>query len=215
MLGMRHQAHHVAGGVADAGDVARRAVEVVAGRVAQHDLVRGQIVGRPVAPAHVLGRDRQGLADRARARPRDRRVDDLDVDLAADEPQARVRQQRARQQSGFAQDLEPVADPQHEAAVAGELLDLGHHGREAGDRTGAQVVAVREPAGDDHGVDALEVVVGVPQQLGVPDPLRSEQRVALVARAGELDDAVLHEGLPPQVIQTCGLTGSIGIRPLD
>jgi hypothetical protein len=56
-----------------------------------------------------------------------------------------------------------------------------------------EIVPVREAAGDDDRVDALEVVVGVPEQLGVPDPPRREQRIALVTGAGELDDAELHD----------------------
>ena len=40
------------------------------------------------------------------------------VDLAADEPQDNVRQQRAGQQPRLAQDLEAVADPEHRAALA-------------------------------------------------------------------------------------------------
>ena len=56
----------------------------------------------------------------------------------------------------------------------------------------AQVVAVGEAAGDDHGVDAAQVGVGVPQQLGVADAAGGEQRVDVVARAREPDDPELH-----------------------
>ena len=63
VLGVRHQAEHVAGLVADPGDVARRAVRVLPGRVAVGDLpVRLELVEhllrRVVAPFAVLGRDR-------------------------------------------------------------------------------------------------------------------------------------------------------------
>ena len=44
----------------------------------------------------------------------------IDVDLAADEAQADVRQQRAGQQPRLAQDLEAVADAEHGPAVARE-----------------------------------------------------------------------------------------------
>ena len=73
------------------------------------------------------------------------------------------------EQPRLAQDLEAVADAEHEAAVAGEALDLDHDRREPRQRAGAQVVAVGEPAGDDHRVDALEVVVAVPEQDRVAD----------------------------------------------
>ncbi len=90
------------------------------------------------------------------ARAREGRVGGLDhdLDLAADEAQRVVRQQRAGQQAGLAQHLEAVADAEHRPAVAGELDHRLHHRREARDRADAQVVAVREAAGHDHGVDA-------------------------------------------------------------
>jgi hypothetical protein len=57
----------------------------------------------------------------------------------------------------------------------------------------AQVVAVGEAAGHDHGVDPAQVVVGVPQRnrgaARQPDRARG---VAVVERAGERDDADLH-----------------------
>ena len=56
----------------------------------------------------------------------------------------------------------------------------------------AQVVAVGEAAGDDHRVDAAQVGVAVPQQLGLADAARREQRVDVVAGAREADDPELH-----------------------
>jgi hypothetical protein len=118
----------------------------------------------------------------------------LHVDLPADEAQRGVGQQGTRQQTGLAEDLEPVADAEHRAALAREVDDGTHHRREAGDRPDPQVVAVGEAAGDDHRVDAVEVGVGVPQQLGLGDASRGLQRVGVVAGAGEADDADLHAG---------------------
>jgi hypothetical protein len=101
-------------------------------------------------------------------------------------------QQRPRQQPGLAQDLEAVADPEHEATFAGELFDLGHDRGKARDRAGPEVVPVGEATRHDHRVDALKVVVGVPQQHRVPHPCRRLQRVDVVARAGKPDHAELH-----------------------
>ena len=70
---------------------------------------------------------------------------------------------------------------------AREALDLGHHRREARDRADPQVVPVGEPAGDDHGVDAAQVRVAVPEQLGVADAAGRQQRVDLVTRARETE----------------------------
>src|SRR6266508_5276325 len=59
---------------------------------------------------------------------------------------------------------------------------------EPGDRTGPQVVPVREAAGQDHRVDGVQVGVAVPQRhrLGTGDPYRPEG-VGVVQRAGEGD----------------------------
>ena len=107
--------------------------------------------------------------------------------------QRRVRQQRARQQPGLAQDLEAVADPEHEPAGLGELGHLLHHRRKARDRPRTQVVAVGEAARDDHGVDAVQVAIAVPEQHRLADALRGLQGVDLVAGAREADDAELHD----------------------
>ena len=66
--------------------------------------------------------------------------------------------------------------------------DRLHRRREAGDRAGAQVVAVGEAAGDDDRVDAGEVGLLVPDQPRLADQRAGVQRVPLVAGAGELDD---------------------------
>ena len=84
-------------------------------------------------------------------------VDHLELDLAADEAQAGVGQERTGEQARLAADLEAVADAEHGTAAAGEVGHGLHHRREAGDRADPQVVAVGESAGDDHGVDALQV----------------------------------------------------------
>ena len=88
---------------------------------------------------------------------------DAQVDVAADELEADVADERAGQQVGFGQDLKAVADAHDEAAVGGEVGDRGHDRAEARDRPAAQVVAVGEAARDDDGVDAAQVGVFVPQ----------------------------------------------------
>ena len=75
-----------------------------------------------------------------------------------------VEQQRAGEQARLAEDLEAVADAEYRAARGGELAHRLHRRREAGDRAGAQVVAVGEAAGDDDGVDPVQVALFVPDQ---------------------------------------------------
>ncbi len=132
------------------------------------------------------------LADLDAARERGAVGGHDEVDLAADEPQREVRQQRAGEEAGLAEDLEAVADAEHRAAGLGELDHLAHHRREASQRTDAQVVAVGEAAGDDDRIDALQIGVAMPEQLRVADGGAGAERIDLVAGAGEANDSEAH-----------------------
>ena len=114
--------------------------------------------------------------------------------MLAVELQIAVAQHRAGQQPGLEQHLEAVADAEHRAAALGEVADRRHDRREARDRAGAQVVAVREPAGQDHDVGALEARVLVPDERGlVPEHvLRGVVGVVVAVGAGKDDDGELH-----------------------
>ena len=200
---MGHQPEHVALAAAHPGDVALGAVGVATGRVSEDDLavclhVVEYHLRRVIAARRVLDRDRQPRFRAARLRERSVVFDHHAIDLAADEAQSLVGQQRAGQQARLAEDLKAVADAEHEPALAGELGDGLHHRREARDRAHAQVVAIAEAAGHDHGIGAAQVALGVPEQLCIPHPLRRQLRVDLVAGAGEADDAELH---PPAGVE--------------
>ena len=52
---------------------------------------------------------------------------------------------------------------------------------------------IGEAARYDHGVDALEVAVGVPQQHRLADAGRGLQCVDLVARPGKADHSEFHD----------------------
>ena len=68
-------------------------------------------------------------------------------------------------------------------------IDLGHHRREPRDGAAAEVVAVREAARQHDRVDALEVVVAVPERDGlVAADAYGAVGVDVVERTGEGDD---------------------------
>src|SRR4029434_1660739 len=81
--------------------------------------------------------------------------------------QASVTQHCAWKQACFEQHLETIADAKHRAARRRELLHLRHDGREARDRPGAQVVAVRKPAREDDHIGAFEAGLLVPDVLSL------------------------------------------------
>src|SRR5918995_3376711 len=92
------------------------------------------------------------------------------------------------------EDLEAVADAEDRASCFRELLQWDHDLREAGDGTRAEVVAIGEAAGYDHGVHALEVGVGVPELDCVrAHPLHAVQGVPVAIRAGEDRDTYPQE----------------------
>ncbi len=82
-----------------------------------------------------------------------------------------IAQQRAGQQAGFHQNLEAVADAEHQAAIGRELLHRAHDGRETRDGAAAQIIAVGKSAGQNDGVDVAEIGGIVPDEFGraVPD----------------------------------------------
>ena len=119
---------------------------------------------------------------------------DPQADPAADEAQACVPHQRARQQPGLRRHLEAVADRQEGHARAGPLHDVRHHRRARRHGAGAQIVAVGETAGEH------DQVAGRQRRLVVPDHRRRPARsglqrhhdVAVAVGAGEDDDGGLH-----------------------
>ena len=83
-----------------------------------------------------------------------RRALDAERRVSADELELLVREEHSREEPGLAEDLEPVADPEHRPPCCGEGADGVHHGRDARDRTGAEVVAVGESTGEHDCSDA-------------------------------------------------------------
>ena len=177
VLGVRHQAHHVARLVAHAGDVVGGAVRVLA--VARSGTPPGRSPRAARAARAGRSSGRSCASSGSTACPRRARAGEGGVGFSTTRSTWRqtkrrlsLRQQRAGQQARLAEHLEAVADAQHRAAVGGERGDRLHDRREARDRAGPQVVAVGEAAGHHHGVDARQVVVGVPEQLGLAEAPR-------------------------------------------
>ena len=202
-LRVRHEPQHVAALVHDPRDPALRPVRVgrPASRRPAHRHSEGRRARSPRASSRVAGigdvsalamADRQADASRRRTRSPSQaghasgRSTRSALPVAA-ELEMIVAQQRAGQQPRLGQDLEPVAGADHRPAGRGEGLDGAHHRREARDGAGPQVVAVREPAGQNHGVRPPEVGLGVPHQAVLPAEHlgRHVREVALAPGAGK------------------------------
>jgi hypothetical protein len=107
-----------------------------------------------------------------------------------------------RKQPRLAENLKPVANPEHGSAGAGKRGDRSHDGREAGDRAGSQVIAVREPAWQHDDISAPETRLLVPDELGLlaEHVLGRVVGVVIAVGPGKDNDAEFHnhsEGLRP------------------
>ena len=114
---------------------------------------------------------------------------------AANEAQAGVAHEHAGQQPALDQDLEAVADAQHESTATGVGAHRLHHRRAAGDGAAAQVVAVGKAAGQQDEVGARrQAMRAVPHHTGVDaGGAQGSERVALAVGAGEEDDGGFHQ----------------------
>jgi hypothetical protein len=117
----------------------------------------------------------------------------LEEDLFAVEAEVPVADQGSGQQARLAEDLEAVADAQHQSAVVGETAHGLHHRAEAGDGTAPEGVAVAEAAGNDDRIHLTEVGVLVPDQLGLGSQHAQGVDAVLIAVGGrELEDGHSH-----------------------
>ena len=148
---------------------------------------------RDEAALAVLDRDRDLGMLVVRHGPRRRGRLDPQPLVAADEPADVVADQRAGQQVRLAEDLEAVADAEHGETARRPLDDRLHDRGEAGDRAAAQVVPVREAAGEHDGVCLVQVRIGMPERhrLGAGSGDRAG-RVTVVQTAGKGHDADPH-----------------------
>src|SRR5208337_1041457 len=67
-------------------------------------------------------------------------------------------------QASLAQNLEAVADAEHQTAAVGKLLHRLHDRRELGNCAGTQVVAIGKAAGHNDGVTILQIVRVMPEE---------------------------------------------------
>ena len=132
----------------------------------------------------------------------------------ADEAELGVAHQHARQQAGLAQDLEAVADAEHQPAARRVAADRPHDRRARRDRAAAQIVAIGEAAGQHDEIDAArQFAFGVPDDRGlVPARLpQSARGVAFAIEPGkrmtaariastDLDRVILDDGVGEQAL---------------
>ena len=82
------------------------------------------------------------LARPAGAGERSGRVFHPNMNIFTNKVKRTVSQHRSWQQLCLEQNLEAVANTQHQSAVSGKLLDHAHHRRKSCDRTCAQIISI-------------------------------------------------------------------------
>ena len=94
----------------------------------------------------------------------------------------------------LAESLEAVADAHHGASFRGGGLHRVHHGREAGDGAGAQVVAVGKATRQDDGLGGAERGLLVPDVLDflAEHVLEDVVGVLVAVGTGKADDSPAH-----------------------
>ena len=175
-LRMRHHAQYVSVCINDPGDITRRTVRI--GRrgrhaglvdVAKNNLIVGLqgiqfLIAGVIVPLTVRNRNPQQrtLIQTMRERRAGRFY--AQIHVVADKSQGRVAHQRTRKQPRLTKNLEPVADPHHQAAVRSKLDDIPHYGRKTRNCTGSEVIAVGKPSGYNDYVRIADTLFLVPDK---------------------------------------------------
>src|SRR6185312_1273613 len=139
-LGMRHHAEDVTALIENSGDIAGGAVGVV--DIAEGHAIFGfkpveRALIREILTFAVGDGNAQNLALSELRSEWRRRGFGTELHFATDEFELLIAEQSAREQASFDQDLEPVADTEHQAAIRGELLNRLHDRRKARDGAAA------------------------------------------------------------------------------
>src|SRR5438477_709732 len=210
-LGMRHQAHYVAAGVRNAGDVAERSVGV---RLRGHPAI-GRAVAKDNLPVALDRLERLRVRVEIALAMRDRDAQYLartaiegkggfallhpKVHPLAAELAGRVPQQRHGEQPRLLQDLETIADPEHQSAAVREVRHHLHHRGEAGDRATAQLIAIAETHRQYHELEVVEAlfpIIDVTRRLA-EDVRERVGTIPVTPGARENDDAGVQVRRPP------------------
>src|SRR5438552_4168347 len=222
-LRMRHQTDDVAVLAADAGDAVHRAVWIrLLGRLAkrvgvpEHDTAGRFELGdhfrrREIVAFAMRDRHAQHLTDATVEG--ERRIDALDAkaDEFAMKLEIAVTEHRARKQAAFQQNLKTVTDAKDWTAGARKRRDAAHDGRESRDRARSEVVAMREPARQDHHVGARKRRVLVPHERGVLTQHMPGGviRVVIAVRSRKDNDRKLHRATSIRKLSITGFARTL------
>jgi hypothetical protein len=113
--------------------------------------------------------------------------------------EAAVAHHRAREQTRFEKNLEPVANAKDHAAAVCKFLDRLHYRRKARDGAGPQIIAMRESTRQNDSVAIHEILRLVPDEFDrfVQHTADGVKRVVITIGSGKDYDSEFHCVLAP------------------
>jgi hypothetical protein len=206
---MRHQAENVPPLIAHTGDVIQRAIGISRRRspplgidITKQDLM---VLAQPlqscrvgvVTTLAVLDREFEQLSFFSLAGKRRVRFFDSKHYLLANKLKPGISHQRTRQQTRFTENLEAIADSQHQAALPSELENAAHDRRKTRHGAAAEIVAVRKSTGEHQAIEVAREIILMPEKLDLLThvPFQSIKDVLVIAGARKNNYAPTH-GLP-------------------
>jgi hypothetical protein len=116
----------------------------------------------------------------------------------ADELEALVAKHRSGQQADLEQNLEPVADAEHEPPAFSEALHRLHHGAEPGDGSRPEVIPIGKSPWEDESIKSLDVGVLMPDILDwlFKYVLNHAVAIMIIIAAGKHHHAKSHRRYP-------------------
>lgn len=168
---VRHHAKNITILVDDTGDIIDGTVGVCAFCITKHhlpivfQLLERFTLGKIIA---VMMRDRATYDFALPVLPGKNRVGigDFKLNLLADEFERGIAHQRARQETGFNQNLEAIAHAKHAGSTGGLAPDRLHDRHARGDGATAQIIAVGKATGYDDQIDIGNLGFGLPDGYG-------------------------------------------------
>jgi hypothetical protein len=177
MLGVRHKADDVSALIGDASYIASTSIGIdveIASDYAPFSLklIEGFLVGN-IATFTIFQWNHDFLTGFEVRSPSRGRTLNAQFLIATDEVQVIVTDERPGKQVRFAQNLKTIANTEDRESALGCINQWRHHRCEASDGSTAEVVAIREPTGQHHCVNTMQISVCVPERnsltTGYPD----------------------------------------------
>jgi hypothetical protein len=138
--------------------------------------------------------DPQNLAFFGFIRERSGLVIHPDVDILTEEFQVFIPEHGSRKKAQFEENLEAVADSEHQPSFEGEFFNLLHKWRKGSDGARPEIVSVGKSSREDNTINIFQIMFFVPEEyrILVEDILKRKEGVIIF-------DLILFRNLPGEL----------------